>query len=461
MKKVLFLIVPLILIASLNAQTNNKIASGLTTGIPTISVTIGGDFMVTGTFPALISERADAFVTRMFNQAKENMLAKITDPYQIEQLEKKIAEYPFRDITLRRSSGEVLKLDLLKFRLTGDFKDNPYLRNDDVLIFPQYDPKTDFFVISGAVNDPNTYQFFPGDKLSDALLLAQGINKAYENVKQAKIYRLSYNGEKMKTIEVNLSDDVPLERGDRIVVLAQDNEKKNFFVDVIGEVNMPGKIPITKDKTTIRQVLKQCDWFKDDADLSKAELIRSTNAFKSLIFSDQIERLRMLRMSTLIDEDTTYFNVDEMLRLMRGNGLVDFDKVQAGDSLESSFIVRDGDVIYIPPKVDLVYIFGQINSPGYAKYVKGEDYNYYIQQAGGLGETASNDIYLIKGKSRAWYNVDDLDKKNISIAPGDFIWVSKKTPRTFWYEVARASQLAAVITAIATIAVLYFQYRKL
>jgi uncharacterized RmlC-like cupin family protein len=166
-------------------------------------------------------------------------------------------------------------------------------------------------------------------------------------------------------------------------------------------------------------------------------------------------------MSTLIDEDTTYFNVDEMLRLMRGNGLVDFDKVQAGDSLESSFIVRDGDVIYIPPKVDLVYIFGQINSPGYAKYVKGEDYNYYIQQAGGLGETASNDIYLIKGKSRAWYNVDDLDKKNISIAPGDFIWVSKKTPRTFWYEVARASQLAAVITAIATIAVLYFQYRKL
>ncbi|MHB8578472.1 MAG: SLBB domain-containing protein [Ignavibacteriaceae bacterium] len=461
MKIALFLIVPLVLIITINAQTNEKNNSGQITIIPTISVTIGGDFIVTGTFPASINERVDALVTRIFDQAKENMLAKVTDPYLVEQLEKQIAEYPFRDITLKRSSGEVLKIDLLKFRLTGDFKDNPYLRNDDVLIFPQYDPKADFFVISGAVNNPNTYQFSPGDKLSDALLLAQGVNKAYENVHQAKIFRLSYNGEKMNTFKVNLSDDIPLERGDRIIVLAQDNEKKNFYVEVIGEVNMPGKIPITKDKTTIRQVLKQCDWFKDDADISKGELIRGTNAFKSLIFSDQIERLRMLRMSTLLEEDTTYFNVDEMLRLMRGNGLVDFEKVQAGDSAESSFIVRDGDVIYIPPKVDLVYIFGQINSPGYAKYIKGEDYHYYIQQAGGLGETASNDIYLIKGRSRAWFNVEDLNKKNISIEPGDFIWVSKKTPRTFWYEVARASQLATVITAIATIAVLYFQYRKL
>ena len=159
MKKALFLIVPFILIASLNAQTSSKNESGLSTAIPTISVTIGGDFIVTGTFPALISERADAFVTRMFNQAKENMLSKITDPDQIEKLDKKIAEYPFRDITLRRASGEILKIDLLKFRLTGDFKDNPYLRNDDVLIFPQYDPKTDFFAISGAVNDTNTYQY--------------------------------------------------------------------------------------------------------------------------------------------------------------------------------------------------------------------------------------------------------------------------------------------------------------
>ncbi|MHB1688509.1 MAG: SLBB domain-containing protein [Ignavibacteriaceae bacterium] len=460
MKKILFWIFSLLLIARTFAQTETKMSSGLLNSPAAISVTIGGNFIVTGSFPAMISERVDAFVTRMFNQAKENMLAKITDPTQIEKLNKKIAEYPLRDITLKRSSGEIIKIDLLKFRLTGDFKDNPYLKNDDVLIFPQYDPKRNFFVVSGAVNNPNTFQFVNGDKLSDALLFAQGVNKAYENVHQAEIYRLSYNGEQMTTMKVNLSEDVLLERGDRIVVLALDDEKKDYFVDVIGEVNMPGKIPISKDKTTIKEVMEKCDWFKDDADLSKAELIRGTNAFKSLIFSDQLERLRMFRMSTLIDEDSLYFNVDEMLRLMRGNGLVDFNKVQAGDSAESSFIVRDGDVIYVPPKVDLIYIFGQINNPGYVQYVKGEDYNYYVHQAGGLGETASGDIYLIKGKSRAWYNVDDL-KGNISIKPGDFIWISKKTPRTFWYQVARVSQLATVITAIATIVVLYFQYKKL
>ncbi len=455
-----FWIISLFLITSVFAQSDNKITSDLLSSAPTISVTIGGNFITTGTFPASINERADAFVTRLFNQAKANMLSKITDPAQIQQIENQIAYYPLRDITLKRASGENIKLDLLKFRLTGDFKDNPYLKNDDVLIFPQYDHNINFFAISGAVNNPNTFQFVQGDKLSDALLFAQGVNKAYENVTEAEIDRLSYNGEHMKSMKVNLSDDVPLEMGDRIVVLAQDDEKKDFVVNVIGEVNMPGKIPITKDRTTIREVINKCGGFKDDADLSKAELIRGTNVFKSLIFSDELERLRMLRMSTLIEEDTSYFDVDEMLRLMRGNGLVDFEKIAAGDSSAGNFIVRDGDVIYVPPKVNLIYIFGQINDPGYIPFKKGENYKYYISKAGGLGETASGDIYLIKGKSRAWYNVDDI-KNNINIEPGDYIWISKKTPRTFWYQIERIGQLATVITGIATLVFLYYQVKKL
>jgi len=455
-----FWLISLFLITTVFGQTDNKITSDLLSNVPTISVTIGGNFIITGTFPASINERVDAFVTRLFNQAKANMLSKITDPGQIDRIEKQIADYPLRDITLRRSSGEVLKIDLLKFRLTGDFKDNPYLKSDDVLIFPQYDPKTNFFVISGAVNNPNTFQFVQGDKLSDALLFAQGINKAYENVSEAEIDRLSYDGEHMKSIKVRLNDDVPLEMGDRIIVLAQDDEKKDFVVNVIGEVNMPGKIPITKDQTTIREVINKCGGFKDDADLLKAELIRGTNVFKSLIFSDELERLRMLRMSTLIEEDSSYFDVDEMLRLMRGNGLVDFEKIAEGDTAAGNFIVRDGDVVYIPPKINLVYIFGQINNPGYVQFKKGEGYKYYINLAGGLGETASGDIYLIKGKSRAWYNVDD-SKNNLVIEPGDYIWISKKTPRTFWYQVERISQLATVITGIATLVFLYYQVKKL
>ncbi len=460
MRKYLWMIPFFFLTIAFGQTTDSKSSSNLLMNAPTISVTIGGDFIITGSFPASVSERVDEFVTQMYNQGKQQLYRNINDPNYIKEVNKKLEDYSLRNIKLKRIDGQIINIDLLKFRVTGDFNYNPYLRNDDVLIFRPSDIKHNFFDISGAVNSPGEFPFVEGDKLSDAILLAQGVNKSYENVNFAEIDRLSYNGEQMKSIKVSLSDDVPLERGDRIIVLANEDEKKNYQVDVIGEVNMPGKVPITKGKSTIKEVIDKCGGFRNDADLYRAELIRGTNAFKSITFSDQVENLRMLRMSTLVNEDSLYFNVDEMLRLMRGNGLIDFEKVAKGDSAASNFIVNDGDVIYIPPKIDLVYLFGQVNTPGYVQYKKAEDYKYYLKQAGGIGQTASGDVYLIKGNSRAWFNLAD-SKNKIDIEAGDYIWVAKKTPTTFWGEVTKISQLTATITGLATLVFLYYQVKKL
>ena len=164
-------------------------------------------------------------------------------------------------------------------------------------------------------------------------------------------------------------------------------------------------------------------------------------------------------MSTLIEEDTLYFNIDEALRLIRANGLVDFNKVQLGDTSQSNFIMRDGDVVYIPPVVNLVYVFGQVNNSGYVKYVPNKDYKYYIEQAGNLGQTASGDIYLIKGKTRAWYNLKDLKEGEQNIEPGDYLWASKTTPRTIWFGIEQISRVATVITGLATLVLLYYQLK--
>ena len=44
-----------------------------------MSVTVGGNFVVTGTFPAAPGERADQFITRLFTQAKSEKLALVKD----------------------------------------------------------------------------------------------------------------------------------------------------------------------------------------------------------------------------------------------------------------------------------------------------------------------------------------------------------------------------------------------
>jgi protein involved in polysaccharide export with SLBB domain len=462
MKKYLCLISIVLFISITKAQdeektnNNNSLFSLKTSAI---TVTLGGNFPITGSYPALINERVDAFVTRMFNQARDMMIKNLQNMDNIKEINTKLDEYSLRGIILKRGNGDSVIVDLLKFRVSGDFKYNPYLKNDDILIFPTSDYDKNFFTMEGAVNNPGKFPFADGDKLSDALILAQGIDKAYDNVKEVEIDRLIYGGEKMKSIRVGLLEDIPLERGDRIIALAPDNGKNIYSVNVIGEVRMPGIIPITKGSTTIKEIIDKCGGFTIKADLNNTELVRGANAFKSLMFSEQSERLRMTRMSTLIEEDTLYFNVDEALRLLRGNGLVDFNKVQNGDTTQSNFIVRNGDVLYVPPLSDLVYVFGQVNNSGYIKYVPKKDYKYYIEQAGNLGQTATGDIYLIKGKSRAWYNLKDIKEGEQVIEPGDFLWASKQTPRSIWFDIEQISRVATVITGLATLILLYYQLK--
>lgn len=103
MKKGLIPILLLIMIQTTYSQFDTKTSSNsqsllLMSGI---SVTIGGDFLITGSFPALATERVDQFVTRIYNEAKEKALGTITDPQLLEKINKKLNEYSLRDIVLK------------------------------------------------------------------------------------------------------------------------------------------------------------------------------------------------------------------------------------------------------------------------------------------------------------------------------------------------------------------------
>lgn len=418
-----------------------------------ISVTIGGKFIVNGSFPASMTERVDQFVTRIYNLAKENSLSIAQDLATVNEINKNLEEeYAIRGLTLKNVNGEERKIDLAKFRVNGDFINNPYLKNDDVIIFPAVDLERNFIRIIGAVNNPGKFMFVEGDKLSDAIELAQGLNKSYDNINKIIIYRLNFGGSEQDSIIIGINEDIPLMRGDRIVVAAEENKRQDYKVNVIGEVLHPGFIPITNNKTTIKDVIQMAGGFTSQADLYRSEIIRGANAFESLIFTEQSEKLQMARMSTLIENDSLYFQIDEKLRFLRGNGLVDFTKLSNDEFDDGKFIVQNYDVIYIPAKINLVYVYGQVNKAGYINYTPDKNYDYYLNKAGGIGETAL-DIYIIKGQSRSWVSAEDYP--NTPIEPGDYIWVSKQTPRTFWYHVEQAARITAIIGSVATVLLLF------
>jgi len=477
MKKTFVILIIILAVNISFSQTDNKSGLNSLLNNPTISVTVGGDFPITGSFPAFINERVDQFVTRMYINAREKALANITDPDLLKQINEKLNQYSLRGITLKRSSGETIKIDLLKFRINGNFKNNPYLKNDDVLIFPAADLERNFFSISGAVNKPGKFYFVDGDKLFDAIELAQGINKAYQNVTKAEIDRLDYNGDKLTAKIIDINADVSLQRGDRIIILADETQKKDFSVIVAGEVNMPGKIPITKDATTLKDVIKKAGGFTGNASLKRSRLFTGKSIMPILEkqfgmnFSENgkldskeleqkyfnFENYLMVRMSNITEQDSAYFYLENQLRLTADGGSIDFTKLNEENSEASKYIVKDNDVIIIPQKEKVVYVFGQVAEPGRINFVEGKDYNYYIDEAGGYGKYADEDVMLIKSVSRNWI---PASSDNAKIEEGDYIYIPKDPKRSFHYYLGETANYLGIIGSIATIILLLIQINK-
>jgi protein involved in polysaccharide export with SLBB domain len=441
-----------------------------------ISVTIGGSFPLTGSFPALMTERVDQFVTRIYNEAVSRSLSNAQDEEMLEKLKKDISQYSLRGIKLKHSSGEEIILDLEKFRLYGDFKNNPYLKNDDVLIFPPFDMDKNFFTINGAVNRSGKYAFVDGDKLSDAIELARGLNPAYENIKNAQIKRLSYDGLNQESIQVNITDNHNLNRGDQIIILADETQRKDFYVLVLGEVNQPGYIPITKNASKLGEIMKSVKGFTDNASLKRSRIFRGNSITpllerqygikigddllnKNQELVDRIvnyEQAMMFRMSNLVEEDKYYFATENQYRVLNEGSAIDFTQVNDEKSDIYNFVLESGDVIVIPPNTKTVYVFGQVSSPGHVKFIENKNFLYYIDQAGGLGEYAEDEIMIIKGDSRNWVTATT----NTIIEDGDFIFIPKERIKSFQTTVNELGGYFSIVGSIATVLLLITQLTK-
>jgi protein involved in polysaccharide export with SLBB domain len=463
--KTLFLLILFSL--TLTAQEMSDLQQNSMLALNKISVTIGGDFITNGTFPASNTERVDEFITRTYNQNRLALLATTKDARSLAELKTEIDEYAERGIVLKHMDGAEQILDLKKFRLTADYSENPYLLNGDVLIFPQLDWQRNFIEVEGAVNKPTQFQFVEGDRLACAILFSRGINSAYENADKIEIIRLSYDGMNEDIIPVTIEENPLLKRGDRIRVVANETQKRDFKVLVGGEVNKPGYIYITKDKTTIKEVIQKAGGFKENADLINAELIRGTIKAKQKdaknlpfqdrrrsldleVFSLQTDLLMMNRMANIEPEDSLSLLADNQLRIAKSIVTVNFNEVLNNSSDNSKFIVKDGDIIFIPEITNLVYVYGQVMNPGFIDFVDGNDYQHYIKKAGGVGNAAKNEVYLIKGKTRAYIDMTDEDYP-FTIESGDYIWVPKENPRTFDFYLSRIARISAVVAAAATV----------
>lgn len=354
-----------------------------------------------------------------------------------------------RKILLKRN-GNIINVDLRKYFATGDDKYNPYLLEGDWIIVQKRDSNA-FVGIYGAVNKPGLYEYVDGDKLTDIVQIAGGPLESAE-LEAVEILKLDEDGKEKEKLIVNLKkilkgeeEDIKLEKNDRILIPERKTLKQDYKVIVLGEVKYPGTYPISANGTKLTEIVNKAE-LTIYSDLENAMIIKQwTN---NPIKIDSLIPILMLKGFGFAQADSGYFVFESSILNSLKFVSVDIEKIVQG---ETDYELQDGDLIYIPRKVNSVYVFGQVNNPGFVTYEEGKNYKDYILKAGGFSQFArKGDVKVIKRKSYNWYNADKA-----VIEPGDYIFVPKKIikePNYYW-NLAKDIILTAgaVASTVATI----------
>ncbi|MBE2278997.1 MAG: SLBB domain-containing protein [Ignavibacteriaceae bacterium] len=453
----------------------------------TFPVTIGGDFLITGTFQSYPGERLDQFVTRMYIQSQENIIARSYDiESRLEAIET-IDKAPLRGIKLLRADGSKLDIDLLKFRNTGDFKHNPYLERDDILIFPPVNLKTNSIEVIGGVMKPGIYPYMDGDNIKTMTELSQGLNPAFGEITDAIIYRRSLDGYSIEEIKVDINSSISLKPGDKLKIGSQTPLFENYKVLVLGDVKNPGYVFIPKNGVSILKALEGAGGVNEFSDIRNLKVFRSQNFPPGYLkdkyridFNDKkpvventdnkavavniiediisLEYLSFLRMSPFNEEDTAYFMLETRLQTLLNAQVFNSSEKNTFSSELANYTVEHGDIIIVPALDPNINIMGQVAYPGKYKFVPGDDIKTYIMKAGGFGKHAIQDeIMIVKGTTREWINPRE---DSYTLEPGDYIYIPRETIRSFSWYVGQVAYYLGIVGNIATLIILLLSVNK-
>jgi len=368
------------------------------------------------------------------------------------------SRFSLRNITLTRKDGSSSRIDLLKYYATREDKYNPYLREGDVINIPKYDYDGRFLSVYGAVQFPGTFEWIEGDDLETAIQLVRGFTTSAQP-DSILISRLDKDSKRMTNFIVKYDDNkhMPLEVNDRVVVMTYIDYRRDLKVGILGEVVRPGQYPITLNTTRLSDIIYQAGGFTENAHLPTSELYRQLDTLfmtNAKTFRDSAEYLFTARLNDIIsnDKEREQFEIDTKGRIGRVN--VDFTKLFSDPSQD--VILKNNDLIYISPNNGSIYVYGQVNKPGFVPYVEGKNYEYYVDKAGGYGDRADEEkTRVIKFRTREWLEPDEA-----KIEANDFIYVPKIIKRDFAYDIDLIAKVAGVVSAIITLTLLIIQIQK-
>jgi protein involved in polysaccharide export with SLBB domain len=355
-----------------------------------------------------------------------------------------------RNIKIISKDGSKGVYDLLSFFRKGDYKQNPYLKDGDVVIIEKVNKVVS---IMGHILYPATYEFREGETINDLINLAGGLTY---KARKDSIELIRFEEDGINQFSQYFSYDniqqnpIQLKFSDLVVVRELTTYYDEQWVSIEGKIKYPGLYNIVKDKTKLSEIIIQAGGFLEDASLVDATLYR-TDADSS--YDPEFERIKLIPRVDMTDDEYDYLKAKSRQRY--GKVVIDFTALFKDNQSNEDIILKRKDVINIPEKKNYVSIIGQVVNPGNIVYSSNLKVSDYIQLAGGFSWRAiEGDVRVIKVNTGEWVDADDVE----FLDPGDTIWVLEDPPGPKFWDVFLTSltvvaQLAAIVAASVAVIV--------
>lgn len=331
---------------------------------------------------------------------------------------------------------------------------NPILSDQDrvhVFSLEEQTPQ-DSVEIHGEVKKPGVYLYQKNMRVSDLLLQAGGLVRGAYAL-EAEVAKID-PANQVRTIKVNLlqilagdeTQDMTLQPDDHVFIRKTPGWRVGQLVRVNGEVKFPGMYAIVEDSTTFSQIIRDAGGFTEDALIREMRLIRERKTF--------VEDKEFIRLATMARSDMSNSEYEYFV-MKQNNGdinevVVDFYKLFVKNDATEDVLLKDGDVVYVPKRPNVVYVTGRVSNSGGILYKPGGNARYYIQKAGGFTWDADKSRAMVIKVNGEIKSMDSFK----SLEAGDRIWVPRKKEVNYWQVfrdfVMVMGQLATVYLVVRT-----------